>query len=499
MEGEFLFVAVVLVLSGHTEGQTTVANAEQGCGRADGGYMVIRGLSGAISSPGHPAMYPSNSVCAWRIIVDEGQRIVIVFNALDIEVDAQCRYDYFQIRDGSEPSAASLAKVCGNSLPSPVTSSGNNVLITFRSDDSVGGEGFGIEWSVECLPTLISCDYSATCINQSKTCDLINDCNDWTDEGADCLEQGLGAYAALKNAGCSSNIENIVENGTLSTPNYPSFYIAGMDCAWTLSAAPESDGRYPTILASFDDPFGVACSAGNIEISTSDSNGVVESTTVCGDQAGPIAIGAEEGQTMILTFSPSSVPIGQGYRVQWSLCPPDSLACPVTGQCFPPESGVLSCPSLITTTQDMSTGAGGGTAAEGGHATGGTPHTGATMRQGIVTAAGSSDNSTMYTEGPDNTMCYHCEGTSRECMTGNGLGGHAIRCQEQEACWVERIGEDFNVSYKRSCKPSCTDYWKYETCMTADRQAKCVLIVASAAERRSVLMSHCNATNLREM
>ncbi|XP_078577514.1 tolloid-like protein 2 [Branchiostoma floridae x Branchiostoma japonicum] len=451
--------------------------------------MVISGLSGAISSPGHPAMYPPNSACAWRIMVDEGQRIVIVFNALEIEHHAQCSYDYLQIRDGSEPTAPSLSKVCGNSMQSPVTSSGNNVLINFRSDTSVGGEGFNIEWSVECLPTLISCDYSATCINQSKTCDLIKDCNDWTDEGADCLEQGLGAYAALKNAGCTSNIENIVGSASLSTPNYPNFYIAGMDCAWTLSAAPESDGRYPTILASFDDPFGVACSAGSIQITTSDNNGVVESTTVCGDRAGPIAIGAEEGQTMTLTFSPSSVPIGQGYRVQWSLCPPDSLACPVTGQCFPPESGVLSCPSDMSTTQEMTTEAGEGTTAEGGPTS--TPHISSTVRQDIVTTASSWDNSTMYTEGPDNTMCYHCEGTSRECMTGNGLGGYAIECQEDEACWVERIGEDFNVSYKRSCQPSCNDYWLYETCMTADGQAKmCKLCCTDDRCNTHILTGH---------
>eukprot|EP00058_Branchiostoma_floridae_P022401 XP_002607891.1 hypothetical protein BRAFLDRAFT_74844 [Branchiostoma floridae] len=135
------------------------------------------------------------------------------------------------------------------------------------------------------------------------------------------------------------------------------------------------------------------------------------------------------------------------------------------------------------------TGAGGGTTAEDGPTAGTTPHASSTTWQGIVTTVASLDNSTMYKKG--NTMCYYCEGTSRECMTGNGLGGHVIECQEEEACWVERIGEGFNVSYKRSCKPSCTDFWQYETCMIADEQAKmCKLCCTGDRCNTHILTDH---------
>ncbi|CAH1276999.1 TLL1 [Branchiostoma lanceolatum] len=501
--GRFLFFAVVLVLSRHTEGQpqTNTFNTDLGCGRDDGGYMPIQGLlSGLLESPGHPAMYPSNSACAWKITGDPGQRLVFVFNALDIEEHGACSYDYVQLRDGGETTAPSLIKACGNTVPETKTSTGAEVYISFRSDASVGGEGFSLEWFAECLPSLFSCDNSATCINPSKKCDLAQDCSDWEDENAECYAQGLGAYAALKNAGCQSSVVNIAETGNLSTPNYPDFYIAGMDCGWSLSAAPESDGRYPVILASFVGPFGVSCSAGSIQILTSDNNGVVDSTTMCGNQAGPIAIGAEDGQVMSITFSPSSNPIGQGYAVEWNLCPPDSLACPATAECFPPDSGVLTCPGGVSTTQDMTTAASGVATVMGGSATGRTPHhTRSTMRPTITTTAASSDNSTMYTEGPVNTLCYTCEGTAQQCMTGNGLGGSAMECQEDEACWVERIGEGSNVSYKRSCQPSCSDYWQYEICMTAQGQEKvCKLCCTDDRCNVHVLTGHNDPRALTE-
>ncbi|XP_078667886.1 uncharacterized protein LOC144909667 [Branchiostoma floridae x Branchiostoma belcheri] len=484
--GGFFFLVVGLVLSRHAEGQTS-ANLNQGCQREDGGSMILRALSGTISSPGYPTMYPPNSACAYVITVDEGKRIIIVFNALDIERQSACSYDYLQVRDGAETTADSLAKVCGNTLPDPITSTGNSVLINFRSDTSVGGEGFDLEWSVECLPDLFSCDYAATCIEQSRKCDLVQDCNDWADEGEECLAQGLGAYAAFS-AGCQSDVQNIAESGNLSTPNYPDFYIAGMDCSWSLTAAPESDGRYPVLMASFTGDFGVACSSGSIQIRTTDSNGQVASTTKCGERGGPVAIGAEEGQTMTLTFSPSSQPIGHGYMLEWSLCPPDSLACPEIGQCFPPESGVTTCPSSMPTTQATATGAG---VSSGSGVTGGTTlRRSSTVRPNSVTTT-AWDNSTMFTEGPDNTMCYSCEGTGRECMTGNGIGGTAMECQEDEACWVERIGEGQNVSYRRSCQPSCNAYWEYEICMTADGQDKvCKLCCTEDRCNTHVLTGH---------
>ncbi|XP_019626250.1 PREDICTED: cubilin-like [Branchiostoma belcheri] len=401
-------------------------------------------------------------------MVDEGKRIVIVFIALDIELSAwaECSHDFLEVRDGADTTADSLAKVCGYTLPAPITSTGNNVYIKFRSDGSVGGAGFDLEWSVECLPDLFSCDYAATCINQSRKCDLVQDCDDLADEGEECLAQGLGPYPAFSaenNTRCQSDVQNITGSGNLSTPNYPDFYIAGMDCSWSLAAAPFSDGRYPVLMANFTGDFGVACSSGSIQITTTDSNGQVGSTTKCGERGGPVAIGAEEGQTMTLTFSPSSQPIGHGYMVEWSLCPPDSLACPETGECFPPDSGVITCP-IMPTTQAMATTAGT------------TLHRSSTV-----------DNSTMYAEGPDNTVCYSCEGTDRQCMTGNGIGETATECQDG-ACWV---GLEFNVWYRRSCQPSCTAYWEYEICMTADGQEKvCKLCCTEDRCNTHVLTGH---------
>ncbi|CAH1267266.1 CUZD1 [Branchiostoma lanceolatum] len=236
--GGFLFLAVVVVLGPYAEGQPT-ANAEQACGPY-WGATDVQGSSGNISSPGYPGPYPSNADCAWRIMVEEGKRIVIVFKALDIEHHGACSYDYLQIHDEAYMTAASLAKVCGNTLPPSVTSSGNNVLLIFRSDRSVGGVGFDIEWSAECLPGLISC--GDICIGQSKKCNLTKDCIDWEDESEECLEQGLGANASLKNAElrgdlhCNSTSMSVTfSRDELSGPNVTSLRLRDPSCTAVLN------------------------------------------------------------------------------------------------------------------------------------------------------------------------------------------------------------------------------------------------------------------------
>ena len=53
-----------------------------------------------------------------------------------------CRYDYVQIRDGYGANATELARGCGTTGPGFIQSTGNVMIVKFRSDASLTRKGF---------------------------------------------------------------------------------------------------------------------------------------------------------------------------------------------------------------------------------------------------------------------------------------------------------------------------------------------------------------------
>lgn len=82
--------------------------------------------------------------------VPAGDTIEFTFVDLDIEAGSTCTYDYIELRDGGSLGSNSIGKFCGASLPSPVryVSSGNQLFVKIRSDDSITGRGFIASWKI---------------------------------------------------------------------------------------------------------------------------------------------------------------------------------------------------------------------------------------------------------------------------------------------------------------------------------------------------------------
>ncbi|XP_066539114.1 cubilin [Hoplias malabaricus] len=118
----------------------------------------IKAPSGEIHSPEYPNKYPNNVDCSWVITVDEGHRILFNFTDLDIENHSSCIWDYVDIHDGPGQSSPLLAKVCGSSLPDPIFSTKNVILVRFRSDISGNHRGFKSEFSEACGSTIMTDD-----------------------------------------------------------------------------------------------------------------------------------------------------------------------------------------------------------------------------------------------------------------------------------------------------------------------------------------------------
>ena len=98
--------------------------------------------NGTIFSPGYPDYYDRFQNCNWLIQAPPGQKVLIYFTQFDVEDEWQCNYDSVNIFDGLNIFAPRLSKSCGNSLPSPVYSSGRYMYMRFTSDESFSGEGF---------------------------------------------------------------------------------------------------------------------------------------------------------------------------------------------------------------------------------------------------------------------------------------------------------------------------------------------------------------------
>ena len=87
----------------------------------------------------------NNQDCKAVVKFAKGQRVSVEFQAFSVEdrwTRWSCRYDWLEIRDGSDSSANLLAKKCGNQPPPPIYSTGNTLYLHFHTDHSKTRSGF---------------------------------------------------------------------------------------------------------------------------------------------------------------------------------------------------------------------------------------------------------------------------------------------------------------------------------------------------------------------
>ncbi|XP_040924066.1 neuropilin-1a-like isoform X2 [Betta splendens] len=102
-----------------------------------------------LTSPGYPSAYPPSQQCVWVITAPEqSQKILINFNPhFDLE-DRDCKYDYVEVYNGGNEASPMVGKFCGKIAPSPIISTGNQLLIKFVSDYETHGAGFSVRYEV---------------------------------------------------------------------------------------------------------------------------------------------------------------------------------------------------------------------------------------------------------------------------------------------------------------------------------------------------------------
>lgn len=84
--------------------------------------------------------YENNLNCEWIIEADRDQSVRLTFDIFDLEDDPDCAYDFIEIIEGY--SNKMLGKFCGNTIPKPIESSFESLIVRFQTDSTVGFRGF---------------------------------------------------------------------------------------------------------------------------------------------------------------------------------------------------------------------------------------------------------------------------------------------------------------------------------------------------------------------
>ena len=102
---------------------------------------------GSFSSPGYPNEYWNFVFMSWLITAPPGKVITINFNYFNTQPD----WDYIEIYDGASISSESqIGKHSGNTEPGNVTSSSNNLLVTFITGSAIQRDGFSATFAFKC-------------------------------------------------------------------------------------------------------------------------------------------------------------------------------------------------------------------------------------------------------------------------------------------------------------------------------------------------------------
>ena len=92
-------------------------------------------------------LYPVNQDCMWKInSPKKKQKILIYISYINLE-NEPCQFDYVTLYDGLTLDSPIIAKLCGSRLKeSYYATTGNNIRLVFKTDDSINGKGFQIKY-----------------------------------------------------------------------------------------------------------------------------------------------------------------------------------------------------------------------------------------------------------------------------------------------------------------------------------------------------------------
>ncbi|XP_018598430.2 membrane frizzled-related protein isoform X2 [Scleropages formosus] len=212
----------------NTQSHITVATHPEATSSSKCGG-ILTDPDGTFSSPNHPGPYPPDSLCLWVIQVRPPALVQLRVSSLSVEGPSPCLFDWLELREVAEETSF-ITRFCGNVAPPTVNTNSSTVWVTFRSDSSIGGNGFAAQYQA-ILPQQKSCSQDeflcddGHCVLPVSVCDGKPDCRDRSDEG----------NCSHKHKECGG--QKTGPEGSLSSPNHPKPYPPLQLCTWHISVA----------------------------------------------------------------------------------------------------------------------------------------------------------------------------------------------------------------------------------------------------------------------
>lgn len=104
--------------------------------------LTVRSSSSGIIYSNKDGVHAHNMNCNWSIFSSANLELVF------FRFNTESSYDYVYVHDGGFPSSPLIGRYHGTSLPAVITSSTNQLYVTFTSDGSVARSGFAASYRV---------------------------------------------------------------------------------------------------------------------------------------------------------------------------------------------------------------------------------------------------------------------------------------------------------------------------------------------------------------
>ncbi|XP_053323004.1 cubilin [Spea bombifrons] len=232
---------------------------------ACGSVITSDSVGGTIASPLYPAKYPNFQECVWIIHAQEPfNHITLSFTDFNTEdKNRNCTTDYVEILDGDNYDSPVQGRYCGSTIPHPITSYSNALVVKFISNNATSAKGFH------------------------------------------------ATYAASTSA-CGGTLH--METGAFNSPNYPEGYPANTECIWNILSSPGN--RLMLSFISFNMQASDGCQNDYLEVREGNETGAFIGR-YCGDSL-PTNITSIVGHVLWIKFVSDATVSGSGFRATFS-------------------------------------------------------------------------------------------------------------------------------------------------------------------------------------
>ncbi|KTF87440.1 hypothetical protein cypCar_00025640 [Cyprinus carpio] len=216
---------------------------------------------GGFTSPNYPLPYHANAECYWHIKTSAGSTVELSFGDFHLENSISCFYDYLAVYDGNSTSAPQMAKLCGNEIPAPISSSQQNMYVKLRTDSIIHTGGFLATYQTICQGVLIA--------NRSR--------------------------------------------GKIESLNFPSDYPSRANCSWTIQASMGNTINYTFITFEVENHIG--CAYDYVKLYDGPNDQATLIGTFCGNTPPPAS--TTSGTSLHIVFRSDMSVSYRGFQMDW--------------------------------------------------------------------------------------------------------------------------------------------------------------------------------------